>query len=135
MVDEEKIRIMTRIASFEKKEDIREIKESGYYKSDYIRSHLLEVAWSYSVAYFLILLLIALYHLDYLTSGMDMSGFGGAVIAAVVIYLLLLLCSLVAAAFYYAARYEEKQGVRTEYCNELWKLEQYYEKGKEGDSE
>ena len=41
MVNEEKIRIMTQIALDEEKKYKTEIEESGYYKSDYIRAHVI----------------------------------------------------------------------------------------------
>ena len=101
MVDEEKVRIMTRIASFEQKEDIEEIKESGYYKSDYIRSHLLEVIWSYSIAYFLVILLVGVYNLDYLSSSINVTGYRELVIIVVAIYLILLVCCIAVASVHY----------------------------------
>ena len=51
MVNEEKIRIMTQIALDEEKRYKTEIEESGYYKSDYIRAHVISVVWSLTVSY------------------------------------------------------------------------------------
>ena len=60
MVNEEKLRIMVNLARYEQEPLHTELKEAGYYRIDYIRSHLLVTLWSYSVAYVLVLLLVAL---------------------------------------------------------------------------
>ncbi len=135
MVDEEKVRIMTRIASYEQKERIQEIEEGGYYESDYIRSRLFPIIWSYTVAYALLLLLIALYHLDFLTSSLSMAECRELAAAALVIYILLILVSVFLWTLHFAAGYERSQKLRKEYYGELKKLEQYYVQNREGGSE
>ena len=55
MVNEEKLRIMVNLARYEQEPLHTELKEAGYYRIDYIRSHLLVTLWSYSVAYVLVI--------------------------------------------------------------------------------
>ena len=131
MVNEEKLRIMTRLASYEKNISEKELKEGGYYKSDYIRSHLLVTIWSYSVAFVLLLALTALYHFDYLVSAMDSRQMRSLILAAVAIYILLLLGCIFFTITIGSARYNRLQKRRKEYYQELKKLEAFYRKSRE----
>lgn len=132
MVDEEKVRIMTKIASYEQKESKEVIKEGGYNKSDYIRSHLLVVIWSYSIAYFLLLLLLTMYHLDFLATSISLFGYRELAVAALAVYLLLVFGCCIIGAVYYAARYDRNRRRRKEYFSELKMLETFYTQNKEG---
>lgn len=131
MVNEEKLRIMTRLASYEKNVSEREQREGGYYKSDYIRSHLLVTVWSYSVAFILLSALIALYHFDYLVSAMDIGEMRNLILAAVAVYVLLLLGCIFFTITVYSRLYNRIQKKRKEYYQELKKLEAFYGKSRE----
>ena len=90
MVNEEKLRIMVNLARYEQEPLHTELKEAGYYRIDYIRSHLLVTLWSYSVAYVLVLFLIALYHFEYLLSKVRLPEIGSLAAGALAVYLILL---------------------------------------------
>ena len=66
MVNEEKVRIMTAIAHEEKEHGSELLNDAFFYKNDYVKMHVLSVIWNYTIGYFLILILIALYNMDYL---------------------------------------------------------------------
>ncbi|MFG6329800.1 MAG: hypothetical protein K1W06_10075, partial [Lachnospiraceae bacterium] len=66
MVNEEKTRIMIKIAQYESELGAKVINEGGYYKKDYVRMHTLSVVLNISIAYILVLALIALYNMDYI---------------------------------------------------------------------
>ena len=66
MVNEEKVRIMTAIAYEEKEHGSELLNDAFFYKNDYVKMHVLSVIWNYTIGYFLILILIALYNMDYL---------------------------------------------------------------------
>ena len=91
MVNEEKLRIMVNLARYEQEPLHTELKEAGYYRIDYIRSHLLVTLWSYSVAYVLVLFLIALYHFEYLLSKVRLPEIGSLAAGALAVYLLIML--------------------------------------------
>lgn len=135
MVNEEKIRVMTKLASYEKDSTYKEIKEGGYYQSDYIRSHLLMTVWSYSVAYFLLLLLIGLYHFDYLLSAFRLQEVGSIIVAVVAVYILLMLACIFFSVMIYSEKFRKIRKLRREYFTEIKKLEAIYAKSKEGGNE
>ena len=66
MVNEKKVRLMTQLALDEKRFYKDELDESGYFRSDYIRSNTLKVLLGYSISYLLIMGLVAMYYVDYL---------------------------------------------------------------------
>ena len=54
MVNEKKVRLMTQLALDEKRFYKDELDESGYFRSDYVRSNTLKVLLGYSISYLLI---------------------------------------------------------------------------------
>ena len=135
MVNEEKLRIMIELARYEKKPVKTAIKESGYYRMDYIRAHLLVTIWSYSIAYVLLLFLIALYHFEYLLSEIRLPEIRSLALAALAVYLLLLLGCAFFTVLIYSSKYNQTQKKRREYLTELKKMEVFYNQGREGGSE
>ena len=55
MVNEKKVRLMTQLALDEKRFYKDELDDSGYFRSDYIRSNTLKVLLGYSISYLLIM--------------------------------------------------------------------------------
>lgn len=132
MVNEDKLRIMTRLATYEKNIPEKEQKEGGYFKSDYIRSHLILTIWSYSVAYFLLMVLIALYHFDNLVASFNVWKVRNFMMAAVAVYVLLMVGCVFFTIVIYSKKYAQLQKKRREYYNELKNLEEFYVQSREG---
>ncbi|MCI7061541.1 MAG: hypothetical protein MR965_04995 [Lachnospiraceae bacterium] len=135
MVNEEKLRIMTNLARYEQEPLHTELKEAGYYRIDYIRSHLLVTIWSYSVAYVLVLFLVALYHFEYLLSKFRIPEIENLIFAVLAIYLLLLLGCAFFTVLIYSAKYHRIQQKRRAYLAELKKMELFYKQSGEVGSE
>lgn len=93
MLNNRKIRLMTKLASYEEKEGREDINLSKYYKSDYVRLQMLKTIVSTTFAYLLVLVMIAIYYseklieqavtLDYRSIGMRVLG---AYIALLTVY-------------------------------------------------
>lgn len=66
MLNDNKIRLMTKLAVYEAKEGKEDIHLSKYYKTDYIRYQVLKSGICATAGYLLILLLVILYKLEYL---------------------------------------------------------------------
>ncbi|MCH5266750.1 MAG: hypothetical protein J1E62_00285 [Lachnospiraceae bacterium] len=132
MVNEEKVRLMTKLAIDETKLYKEEIEQSGYFRSDYIRAHTMKVLWAYSLSYLLLLGLVALYHLEYLFVNvvrLDIREMalliGGGYIGILIV--VIMFCIL-----YYSAKYtRSRQNLRV-YMAQLKELEEFYAKSKEG---
>ncbi len=74
MLNEEKIRLMTDIAMFEKKNEKDMIPAGRYFKSDYISMWLLRSLLSYTAAFGLCLALWLLYQIEGIMSTMDLDA-------------------------------------------------------------
>lgn len=66
MINEERIKLMTRMTMLEQKTGKEWMKIGGYYKWDYISFHMLKTFLATTTAFFMILGLIALYQMDWL---------------------------------------------------------------------
>ncbi len=131
MVNEEKVRVMTGIALTETKYGKDEVKEGGYFRSDYIRFRVTSAMWDVTVSYFFILLLIGIYHADYLFKNVASLPYGlmGAII--LVIYILFMMIAGTGSYVYYAREYIRKRKILEEYCRQLDALSAFYQKNEE----
>lgn len=135
MVNEEKVRMMTGIALTETKYGKDEVKEGGYFRSDYIRFHVTSAMWDITVSYFLILLLIGIYHADFLLTNVASLRYqiGGVII--LLIYVLFMVITGIGSYFYYTGEYIRRKKVLEEYCRQLDALSQYYQENEEENGE
>ncbi len=79
MLNEEKIRLMTKAASFEAGEGKKALEMNRFYKGDYLSIHLIGAWISYTVAFCLCVGLWAFYKMEYLMTNlhkMDLAAFG-----------------------------------------------------------
>lgn len=132
MVNEEKVRIMTQIALDETKNCKEEIRESGYYRSDYVRIHTLKVMWAYTISYLLVLMLVALYHLEYLFVNivrLDYRSLGAVILG---LYVSMMMVCILISTLYYSAKYKKDRRKLKTYFSKLKFLEEYYMKSREG---
>ena len=131
MVNEDKVRIMTQIALDETNNSRDGIDESGYYRSDYIRSHTISVIWNLSVAYVLILFLVAMYRADYIFVNVVKLDYAKIGMAILGIYVILIMISVFFSYFHFLKKYIIVQEHLREYYTKLLQLEEFYAKSKE----
>lgn len=122
--------MMVKLAAYEKEPIQKEITEGGYYKIDYIRSHLIVTIWSYSIAYFLVLALLTLYYFEYLSYSLNMQDLENLALTVAAVYLLLMLGCVFFTIIICSNRYHQIQKRRREYYNELKQMEAFYAQGK-----
>ena len=78
MVSEDKVKIMTRLALYEQKEQ-KSIKSSKYYKNDYVGYNMINTALLITVCYIAMLVVIGICRMDYLmkhVTEIDIWGWG-----------------------------------------------------------
>lgn len=131
MVNEEKVRIMTQIALDETKNYKEEISESGYYKSDYVRSQTISSVWSITLGYLLVLLLIALYYADYIFVNVIRLNYKMIGFVVFGIYLGILVPSIFFSYIHYRKKYAENMLALRQYYGKLKELDEFYSKSKE----
>ena len=132
MVNEEKVRIMTAIAHEEKEHGSELLNDAFFYKNDSVKMHVLSVIWNYTIGYFLILILIALYNMDYLLLNFVKINYLYAGMALLFSYLLIIIVSVLISKIYYQDKYDKEQETLQKYHKYVLELKKFYsEDGKE----
>ena len=127
MLNEEKIRLMTKAASFEAGEGKKALEMNRFYKGDYLSIHLIGAWISYTVAFCLCVGLWAFYKMEYLMTNlhkMDLAAFGKGL---ALLYLALLGIYLVIQYVVYYNRYQENRKKLAAYNHILKRISGIYE--------
>ena len=131
MVNEKKVRLMTQLALDEKRFYKDERDESGYFRSDYIRSNTLKVLLGYSISYLLIMGLVAMYYVDYLFTNVVQMDMQSMVWLAGCIYVGLLLIITLFCVLFYMTKYTNNRKRLRKYMMEIDKLQKFYRDSKD----
>ncbi|ADL03849.1 hypothetical protein [Lacrimispora saccharolytica] len=127
MLSEEKIKIMTSLAMFEKHEGKKIFPINRYFKSDYISSKLFRSFFSYTLSFVLCLALWGLYDLERWMNTMELKGLTAAGMRIGLIYFLGLVVYLGISIFVYMKRYGyASRGIKV-YLAKLKRLDKRYE--------
>ena len=126
MLNEEKIKIMNKLAMYEQGEGKTYLPVSRYYRSDYIGLALIKNFFLVTIGYCLILAGIAAYFGEYLVDNihkMDLVAVGRN---AVIGYVVVLVVFSVATYIQYSVRYHKAKKSVKEYYQELTQLNKIY---------
>ena len=126
MLNEEKIKIMNKLAMYEQGEGKKYLPVSRYYRSDYIGLALIKNFFLVTIGYCLILAGIAAYFGEYLVDNihkMDLVAVGRN---AVIGYVVVLVVFSVATYIQYSVKYHKAKKSVKEYYQELTPLNKIY---------
>ena len=126
MLNEEKIKIMNKLAMYEQGEGKKYLPVSRYYRSDYIGLALIKNFFLVTIGYCLILAGIAAYFGEYLVDNihkMDLVAVGRN---AVIGYVVVLVVFSVATYIPYSVKYPKAKKSVKEYYQELTQLNKIY---------
>ena len=126
MLNEEKIKIMNKLAMYEQGEGKKYLPVSRYYRSDYIGLALIKNFFLVTIGYCLILAGIAAYFGEYLVDNihkMDLVAVGRN---AVIGYVVVLVVFSVATYIQYAVKYHKAKKSVKEYYQELTQPNKIY---------
>ena len=126
MLNEEKIKIMNKLAMYEQGEGKKYLPVSRYYGSDYIGLALIKNFFLVTIGYCLVLAGIAAYFGEYLVDNihkMDLVAVGRN---AVIGYVVVLVVFSVATYIQYSVRYHKAKKSVKEYYQELTQLNKIY---------
>lgn len=126
MLDNRKIRIMAKLALYEKKEGKEDIKLSKYYRTDYVRLQVLKTVVSVTFAYLLILAIIAIYKSEYLIANAVVLDYKGIGLKILGIYLTLLTVFLISTMLGFSVKYRSSRKKLSKYFRMLKKLRRMY---------
>ncbi len=126
MLNNRKIRLMSRLAWYEKKEGKGDIKLSTYYKTDYVRLNILKTVIAVTFGYLMILAMITLYQSEYLIANAVNLNYKQIGMTILGIYLVILIVYIVCSAIGYAFYYDSSRKKLAKYFRMLRRLRMIY---------
>lgn len=126
MLNEEKIKIMNKLAMYEQGEGKKYLPVSRYYRSDYIGLAMIKNFFLITIGYVLVLAGIAAYFGEYLVDNIHKMNLVALGIEAVVGYIVVLVLFSVLTYIQYSVKYyRAKKSVKT-YYEDLTRLNKIY---------
>lgn len=126
MLNESKVKMMTKMAIYEKNEGKRMIKTAKFFKSDYVSMGVLKSLITTTIAYLLILVLFALSSAEDIVSMMNKIDITSAVLLLVMVYVLMLMVFAIISAFICSYQFDNTRAGLKRYYSRLTKLERFY---------
>jgi hypothetical protein len=126
MLNNNKIRLMTKLALYENKEGKEDISLSKYYKTDYVRYQAIKSIISATIGYALILVLVFLYKSEYLIKNavtLDYKSLGTFILG---IYILIIAVYGLGSVLGYSIKYDLSRKKLSRYFKLLKHLNKIY---------
>lgn len=127
MLNEDKIKLMTDLAMFEKKNGRQMKMASSYFKSDYISRNLIRGFINYTLCSMMILAIWVLFNMDLLLSTIGMDALTGLAFKGGALYLVGLVLYLAMIAAVYGGRYDYESRMNRIYIAKLKHLDKRYD--------
>ena len=128
MVNRDRVRTMTRLAIYEEGQGIQDDKMNGYFKNDYIVSHLVRSFVSGTIAFLLIVVMYCCYYYDTLLIRVFENRISGIVTTAVTLYAAFMIFFLAVTFFVYRWRFNATRGRLNRYRRRLEHLKESYDR-------
>ena len=128
MLNEEKIRLMTRLALYEQKEGKKDLPLSKYYRTDYLALKMINSTIVMSLGYIVLLATIVLIRVEELISNvvsMDLVAIGRNILIA---YVILFAVNMAVTYFISSYRFKKSRGNLNHYNSYLKDLYMIYKK-------
>lgn len=126
MLNNRKIRLMAKLASYEEKEGKADINLSKYYKTDYVRLQILKTIISTTFGYLLILLMIGIYRSEELIEKAVQLNYKEIGTKILGIYLIVLTVYVVGTLIGYSMKYTKSRKKLAKYFRMLKRLRLIY---------
>lgn len=131
MINEQRVRMMTRLAVYESTEGNADERIGGHFRSDYIGGQILCTFVCATIAYILIALTICFYYFEELMLAVYSMDLSQVVVRVLVSYLLFLLVFELITFYVYTYRYGRAKARLEWYYRELKRLSGSYRKDEE----
>jgi len=130
MLNEEKVKLMTRMAMYESKEGEEDLKISAYYRKDYTSFHTIVTVIWVTIGYVIAVGVAAVAFLDEILKNLNMPFVIMATICVITGYIVMVtLYTLVASQFYKSKHNRARQRVKR-FNHDLTRLNRMYEREK-----
>ena len=127
MLNNKKIRTMTKLALYEQMDGKEDIRMGKYYKTDYVRLQMLKTVVSVTVGYILILILIGMYKAEYIISNLvtfDFVRIGQYILG---FYIMIMAVFVTGSILGYSLKYDKSRKDLSKYYKSLKKLSSFYQ--------
>ena len=127
MVNMRKVRLMTKLAIYEKKEGKEDIKLGKYFRRDYVRLKILHNIVAVTIGYIMVLAMVMAYQMEYLIKeavNLDYIGMGKTILG---IYVIVVTVYIMAAMVGYGLYYDYSRKKLAKYFRMLRKLRSMYQ--------
>ncbi len=128
MVREQNVKLMSKIAIYEKNKGRQEIPMNSYYKGDYVRIYSLKAVVHATIAFVLIAAIVIMYKLDYILTNILKVDYKQLAMYLLIIYVCFISVYWLASRIVYARRYEKARPNIIIYNHDLKKLREVSEK-------
>ena len=128
MLDEKKIRRMTKLASYEAKEGKEEIDISAYYRKDYVSISVLRALLWVTLGYIIGVGFLCFAFLERIVANLTMGRIVTLAIVIVGLYFALMIGYGIGATRHYKKKHGKARDRVKEFCHGLFLLEKMYEK-------
>ena len=125
MLDEKKVRLMTKMAMYEQKSGESDFRISAYYKKDYKSLNII-LSWIYmTIGYFILLGIVCVAYLEELVNNLTVSGIVMMLLSALTIYIVLVIVFVIGTNVFYDKKHcRAREGVKrlNAYLNQLRRI-------------
>lgn len=128
MLNEERVKLMVQLASYEEKEGKEDFKVSSYYKKDYVSFHRLATMIWTTIGYGMIVGLFGVIYMDQILESLTLAKAIVWAITILAVYLLLMIIYWVASGRFYRKKHSEARARVKKYSHNLLVLSKLYEK-------
>ena len=135
MVNEEKVRLMTKAAMIKKKEERKTFTISRFYGDDFVSFQAVKGVIGVTIAFVLILALWVLENSEILMTQYPIANLFALAGNIIFIYLLVVLATVLISVLVYTARFWKSKETAKEYQSSLKKLQRMYQKDKDEQGE
>lgn len=126
LLNENKIKMMTKMAIYEKNDGKKMLKTAKYFKNDYVTLEILKTLVSTTMAYLVIVALYSLCKVDLLVVNMNTFDYAAMSKTVAGYYVALLVIFGIIAGLVYSRRFEQSRKDLKKYFSRLNKLERFY---------
>ena len=128
MLNEERVKLMVQLASYEEKKGKEDFKVSSYYKKDYVRFHRLATMIWTTIGYGMIVGLLGVIYMDQILEGLTLAKAIILLIAILAVYLVVMIVYWLASGRFYQKKHSEARKKKKKYSHNLLVLNKLYEK-------
>ena len=126
MLNENKVKMMTKMAIYEKNEGRRMLKTARYFKSDYIAFGILKTLITTSIAYIIMLIMYVLYTMESIIKEINKMDYTEVGTNLIIGYVAMIAVFSAIAFVVYGKQYDNSRNGLKRYFSRLNKLERFY---------